>query len=279
MNPSPSLSPPERRAGAPGAPSGSGLLPAALGAAGLAAVMGLLPALGDGVSLAGLALAYVLVLIPTAALLSGLLTLAAGVSTPRVLLIGAVAGLIGVASAYIGGRPEAFADGPAPLPLAFLFLADAFRICAACFLALALARYINSLGAAFLVAAVATAADLFSVLAGPTRALVQEDSPALDFLLVIFPTFGQPLGFALGVADFVFLALFAAAARYLALRPRITLASGCMAVFLAMLLGLLTGTYLPALPFISLSFILANADLAARSLAHTASQRRRRHHP
>ena len=69
-------------------------------------------------------------------------------------------------------------------------------------------------------AAVATAADdLFSVLAGPTKALVEEGSPALDFLLVIFPTFGQPLGFALGVANFFFLVLFAAVARYLSLRP------------------------------------------------------------
>ena len=51
---------------------------------------------------------------------------------------------------------------------------------------------------------------LFSVFAGPTRSLVREDSPALDLFRAILPTFDQPLGFALGAADFVFLALFAA---------------------------------------------------------------------
>jgi hypothetical protein len=69
-----------------------------------------------------------------------------------------------------------------------------------------------------LIVAVATASDLFSVLAGPTRTLVEEDSPALDLLLLVFPIFGSALGFGLGVSDFIFLALFAAASRFLNLR-------------------------------------------------------------
>jgi hypothetical protein len=76
----------------------------------------------------------------------------------------------------------------------------------------------------------------------------------------IIPTFGYPLGFALGVADFIFLALFSAVAHHLkGLRPFITLSLGCTAVLLAMLVGFLLETALPALPFIALSFILANA--------------------
>ncbi len=89
-------------------------------------------------------------------------------------------------------------------------------------------------------------------------------------VLLIFPTFGQPLGFALGVADFVFLALFAAVARHLSLRPVPTLALGSAAILAALLAGLFSGTYLPALPFITLSFVLANADLALRSLRKTS---------
>ena len=243
-----------------------GLIPAALGAGGLAAVVALLPILGDAnVSFAEQVLAYALAVVPIGVLVFGLLTLAAPLSTPRVLLVGVAAGLLGAVAAYLA-RPEVFAGGA---PLALLFLADAGRIAAAS--ALALARHVSSVGVALLVAAVATAADLFSVLAGPTRALVKEDSPALDFLLVIFPTFGQPLGFALGVADFVFLALFAAIARHLSLRPVPTLALGCAAILAAMLAGLLLGTYLPTLPFIALSFLLANADLALGSLRKTRS--------
>jgi hypothetical protein len=152
-----------------------GLLPAALGAAGLAAVVALLPILGEeDASSAEQVLGYALAVVPIGVLVFGLLALAASLSTPQVLLAEAAG----------------------------------------------LARHVNSIGVAFLVAAVATAADdLFSVLAGPTKAHVEEGSPALDFLLVIFPTFGQPLGFALGVANFFFLVLFAAVARYLSLRP------------------------------------------------------------
>lgn len=257
-------SPEERQRRAP-----PGLIPAALGAGGLAAVVALLPILGDAnVSFAEQVLSYALAIVPIGVLVFGLLALAAPLSTPRVLLIGVAAGFLGAAAAYLA-RPEVFAGGAAPAPLALLFVADAGRILAASALALALARHVNSVGVALLVAAVATAADLFSVLAGPTRALVQEDSPVLDFLLVILPTFGQPLGFALGVADFVFLALFAAIARHLSLRPVPTLVLGCAAILAAMLAGLLLGTYLPALPFIALSFLIANADLALGALRKT----------
>ena len=85
---------------------------------------------------------------------------------------------MGVAAAYLGGRPEALASGPAVAPLARLFVADASRIRAA---ARGLARHANSIGMTLLIAAAAvvTAADLFSIFAGPTTAVVQEGSPAL----------------------------------------------------------------------------------------------------
>ncbi len=60
-----------------------GLLPAALGAGGLAAVIALLPILGDeNVSLAEQVLAYALALSPTGMLLFGLLALAESLPTP-----------------------------------------------------------------------------------------------------------------------------------------------------------------------------------------------------
>ena len=238
----------------------SGLLPLALGVLGLAAVVGLLPFLGDSETLAGFVAAYVFVLLPSGSLLYGLLALAADSPVPKLLLLGIFAGTVGVAATYLGGRPETLVEGPAPWPLALLFLADVLRMCAAACLGLALARRVTSPGVALLIAGLATIADLFSVFAGPTKALVERGAPALDYLLLIFPTFGYPLGFALGVADFIFLALFAAVAYHLeGLRPFPTLVLGCAAMLLAMLVGLLLETALPTLPFIALSFILANA--------------------
>ena len=93
--------------------------------------------------------------------------------------------------------------------LSFLFLANALKIGAAASLGVALARRVTSPAVAALVAVLAAAADLLSALAGPTKALTEsiergEPSPVidlLDLLLLLFPTFGNPIGFALGVSD------------------------------------------------------------------------------
>ena len=244
-----------------------GLLLTVFGLASLAAVVMLLPFLGDeNVSFTEQALSYVLAMLPSGALVYGLLALLDTHlrRTPRLLLAGAAAGIGGALAAYLGGRPEDLGV-PAALPLVLLFLADALRTAAAVAVAVALARQITSPGVALLVAVAASASDLFSVFAGPTKALVREDAPILDFLLLIFPTFGYPLGFALGVADFIFLALFAALAAYLALKPLTTLVLGCVSILLAMLAGLLLDAALPALPFIALSFLAANASPLCRS--------------
>ena len=61
-------------------------------------------------------------------------------------------------------------------------------------------------GIALLIAGLVTTADLFSVFVGTTQAIVERAGPALDYLLLIFPTYGYPLGFALSVTDFLCLA-------------------------------------------------------------------------
>lgn len=236
---------------------------------GLTAVVALPPFLGDErVSFTEQLLSYVLTIIPCTALVYGLLALLdAQLRTPRLLLLGTISGAVGALAIYLGGRPEDLV-APAVLPLALLLLADSLRIVAAVSLALALARHVKSPGAALLVAVAASASDLFSVFAGPTKILVQEDSPALDFLLLIFPTFGYPLGFALGIADFIFLALFVALAAYLKFKPLTTIVLGSVSILLALLAGLLLETALPALPFIAFSFLVANATPLCRSFLH-----------
>ena len=169
-----------------------GLLPLALGVLGLAAVVVLLPFSGDSDTLAGFVAAYVLVLLPTGSLLYGLLVLAADSPVPKLLLLGVVAGTVGVATTYLGGRPEKLVEGPAPEPLALLFFADVLRMCAAGCLGLAFARRVTSPGVALLIAGLATAADLFSVFAGPTKALVERDAPTLDYSDLRLPSGLRP---------------------------------------------------------------------------------------
>ena len=244
--------------------TGAGLPYLLMGAMGLVALTFLLP-LADAAELTRTAriAAYALVLAPVALLLNGSLLAARGYATSRLLLLGAAAGASGVLFALIA-HPENLENGPGVLlPLA---LANLFRIVAAACVGISLARYVSSVGVVLLIVAVATVSDLFSVFAGPTKILVEEDSPILDLLLLVFPTFGSPLGFALGVSDFIFLALFAAASRFLDLRYLASLLGLCLATFLAVTAGLLLERPLPALPFIAIAFVLVNLDLILPSL-------------
>jgi hypothetical protein len=205
--------------------------------------------------------AYALAIVPVGFVLhgfSGLVGLVGDLTTPRLLALGATAAVLGGLTALLS-RPEALSEGARWSALIALFAANVFRVLSAASLGFVLARYVLSPGAALLVAAVAAASDLFSVFAGPTKALVREDSPALDFLVLIFPTFGTPLGFGLGVSDFIFIALFAYVARALDFHYPLTLICCCAATALALTAGLLTERPLPALPFIALSFVLVNA--------------------
>jgi hypothetical protein len=210
--------------------------------------------------------AYALILFPVAALLHGVLLATRGYATSRLLALGAAAAAIGALFALLA-RPENLETNPGFLLLLALSLANFFRLLAAAALGVSLARYVKSVGVVVLIVAVAIASDLFSVFAGPTKTLVEEDSPALDVLLHIFPTFGSALGFGLGVSDFIFLALFAAASRFLNLRYLTTLLCVCFGAFLALSVGLFLERPLPALPFIALAFVLANSDLILASLA------------
>jgi hypothetical protein len=209
--------------------------------------------------------AYALVLVPISLLLHGFFVAAGDYATSRLLALGAVSAALGLSTAFLS-RPEDLESSSGVFVLLALSVADLSRILAAACFGIALARYITSVGVVLIIVLAAIASDLFSVFAGPTRVLVQEDSPVLDGLLLVFPTFGAALGFGLGVSDFIFLALFAAASRFLDLRYAATLLGVCFAAFLAVTAGLLLQRPLPALPFIAVAFLLVNADLIFTSL-------------
>ena len=237
-----------------------------IGAAGLAALSFLLPLAdtSEPPRIARIA-AYALVLTPVVLLLHGSLLAARSYATSRLLALGAAAAAFGVLFALLA-RPENLENGSGVLLSLALSLANLLRILAAASVGISLARHVGSVGVIVLIAAVATASDLFSVFAGPTRTLVEEDSPVLDLLLLVFPVFGSTLGFGLGVSDFVFLALFAAASCTLNLRYVATLFCICFATFFTVAVGLLLERPLPVLPFIAIAFVLVNADLILASL-------------
>jgi len=245
-----------------------GIAPSLAGAVTLTLLIFLLPLVGTAAELwlAVRILAYALVFVPVLLLLHGFLLAAGDYATSRLLILGAVSAAVGFSSALVA-RPEHLAEGAGVFVLFALCVADLGRILAAACVGVSLARYITSVGTVLIVVVAAIVSDIFSVFAGPTEALVRANSPLLDFLLLIFPTFGSPLGFGLGLSDFIFLALFAAAGRFLDLRYAATLLGVCAAAFLAVTAGLLLARPLPALPFIAMAFVLVNADLIVTSFA------------
>ncbi len=120
--------------------------------------------------------------------------------------------------------------------------------------------------------------DIWSVAAGPTRYVVEKKPGIFGSISVAFPNPGESSTVNVGPPDIIFFALFLAAAQRFRLRVAWTWLA--MTGFLSLTLALVWQfeiSGLPALPAVSLGFLLPNADLLwehARG-ARAASRERR----
>ena len=121
-----------------------------------------------------------------------------------------------------------------------------------------------------LVAALIPWVDIWSVATGPTKYVTEEQPGFFDHVSVAFPVTGEAASLNIGPPDIVFFALFLAAADRFALRVPWTWLG--MTGFLSLTVGLvwwLADSGLPALPAVSLGFLLPNADLLWRHASET----------
>jgi hypothetical protein len=108
--------------------------------------------------------------------------------------------------------------------------------------------------------------DAYSVWRGPTRSITTHHASVFTTLSVAFVVPGGGTA-RLGLPDVMFFAVFLAASVRFGLRPLATWAAMTAALGLTMVLTTVWATDgLPALPGISLGFLLANADLIWRRL-------------
>ena len=125
-----------------------------------------------------------------------------------------------------------------------------------------------------LVAVLVPWVDIWSVAAGPTEYVVEQQPGLFERIAVGFPNPGETATVNIGPPDIVFFALFLAAADRFALRVAWTWIG---------MAGLLSGTLvllwasedvvgLPALPAICLGFLLPNADLLLRNVREARSR-------
>ena len=113
-----------------------------------------------------------------------------------------------------------------------------------------------------LVAAIVPLVDILSVYRGPTKVVVEEEPGLFERIAIAFALPGEDAAARLGPPDVIFFALFLAAATRFGLRRGATWVGMTAAISATLVL-----TYafeldgLPALPAVSLGFLVPNADL------------------
>ena len=170
----------------------------------------------------------------------------------------------GVAAAGVGLATLAVACAAADLDIP----GNVVKALAVMLLALAFVGFFERPWWIALVALAIPLVDAASVWRGPTRHIVTERPAVFDLLSVAFPVPGG--SFQLGLPDVLFFTLFLAAAARWSMRVGLSwllmTASFGVTMWLALWLDPFDLGGLPALPLLSLAFLLANADHLVRSL-------------
>jgi hypothetical protein len=118
-----------------------------------------------------------------------------------------------------------------------------------------------------LVAAVIPLVDALSVWRGPTRHIVDEEPEVFTTLSFAFRIPGERQTANLGLPDLLFFALFLGAAARFGLRPGWTWVAMAASFGLTIVLTVAFDVVgLPALPLLSMAFLLVNADLLWRAV-------------
>jgi hypothetical protein len=136
------------------------------------------------------------------------------------------------------------------------------KLCAVTLIGFWFLGYFETAAWVVLVACIIPWVDAYSVWRGPTKVIVTHHAHVFTALSYAFPIPGEHFSANLGVPDVLFFALFVAAAVRFALRPGWTwlalTASFGVTIALAVEFRI---AGLPALPGLSLAFLLPNADL------------------
>jgi hypothetical protein len=159
---------------------------------------------------------------------------------------------------------------PAGLAVAVLFSlagwvpgADLGKVLFATAAGLLLAATLERASWIVVIAAAVTVTDVLSVYLGPTKVLIEQGPRVIGAFTVALAWTGyrpDEAYTALGVADFIFFALYLGAARRFSLRVGWTAAAMALSFIVSIAAGFWL-TAVPALPLLSAAIVLVNADL------------------
>ena len=123
-----------------------------------------------------------------------------------------------------------------------------------------------------LVALLIPVVDTWSVFAGPTKHIVEERPEVFTVLSFAFPLPGEHAAANLGLPDLLFFALFLATAARFSLRVAWTWVAMVASFGVTTLLAVWRDDGMPALPMLSLAFLIANADLLWRAFRNRRTE-------
>lgn len=123
-------------------------------------------------------------------------------------------------------------------------------------------RFFESVTWVLLVALLIVPVDILSVARGPTKEILENQPRVFDVLSIFFPIPGEEPLAQLGLPDVLFFALFLGAAAGFRLRVGPTWIAMALSFGATLLVAVVWDVGgLPALPLLSLAFVLVNADL------------------
>lgn len=180
--------------------------------------------------------------------------------------------------AAFGRRLPLVAVGALPLAVLLVWmglipLANVAKIVGAAAVGVWIATEIERLSWVVLVAVVTAVIDIVSVVAGPTKVILEHGPDVVGYFTVAMTWFGYAwtqAHSAIGLSDIIFLALYLGVARRFGLRERAS-AVAMVASFLVTLALAMWWRALPALPLLSVAFLGVNADLFLRGSRRTAT--------
>lgn len=123
-----------------------------------------------------------------------------------------------------------------------------------------LSLMLTSVGQVLLIAVLIIVVDFYSVFLGPTRKMVESGTEWVDHLTIGLPTLGVEAVSRLGISDIIFFSLFIGCALTFRLRRSLTALAMTASFVGTMAVGVSLNRGVPALPLLSIFFLLANAD-------------------
>ncbi|MFA5801696.1 MAG: hypothetical protein WC911_04380 [Thermoleophilia bacterium] len=135
---------------------------------------------------------------------------------------------------------------------------------------------LTSVGQVLLISLLIIIVDFYSVFLGPTKKMVESGGPWLEYLTISMPVFGESGASRIGAADIIFFSIFVGCALTYRLRRTTTALAITLSFVSTMVIGVRLDIGVPALPLLSIFFILSNADLLYRRFLDEPDEHRKK---